>query len=97
MNNNTKSEQAVTYFNNGFQALFKKYTDGKLTKTEFLAEMNQLKQYAHTNCRKDIIRAFNNGFSHGVFWHIDTTTSGEQYDRPNGEGYYEYNFDADEQ
>ena len=90
-------QTAVQYFDEGFRALFKQYAERRLTPEQFIKQMDDLKQYAETNCRKDIICAFDMGFKHGVFWHIETTTIEKEFDKPNGVEYYRHNFEGGEQ
>jgi hypothetical protein len=90
-------KQAASYFDDGFKALFKLYGERKLTLEEFEKLMHELKTIAETNCRKDIICAFDMGFKHGVFWHIETTTIEKEFDKPNGVEYYRHNFEGGEQ
>jgi hypothetical protein len=51
--------------------------------------MNESKKVAETNCRKDIIEAFNMGFKHGVFWHIESTNNKDTIGEYNGSEYYQ--------
>jgi 5'-deoxynucleotidase YfbR-like HD superfamily hydrolase len=91
-----RSQQAANYFDEGFRALFKRYTERTLTPAEFVSAMDELKQAAEDNCRKDIIQAFNNGFYHGVMWHIETTSTQKEFEKPNGDGYYSRVFEGGE-
>ena len=91
---NNKSEQAVTYFDKGFRALFKRYSERSITPAEFSAAMDELKEIAETNCRKDIIQAFDMGFKLGVFWHIEITETKQPQDRYFGKEYYNNIFEG---
>ena len=91
-----RSQQAANYFDEGFRALFKRYTERTLTPAEFVSAMDELKRVAEDNCRKDIIQAFNNGFYHGVIWHTETTSIQKEFERPNGDGYYSRVFEGGE-
>ena len=91
-----RSQQAANYFNQGFRALFQQYIEFKLSREQFIERMDELKQYAETNCRKDIIYAFDMGFKLGVFWHIETTTINKEFDKPNGVEYYRNIFEGGE-
>jgi len=91
-----RSQQAANYFDEGFRALFKRYTERTLTPQEFVAAMDELKQAAEANCRKDIIQAFDMGFKLGVFWHIEITETKENIDRHYGVEYYRNIFEGGE-
>jgi hypothetical protein len=91
-----RTQQAANYFAEGFVALFKRYTERTLTPAEFVSAMDELKQAAEANCRKDIIQAFNNGFNHGVLWHVETTSIKKEFDKPNGVDYYRHVFEGGE-
>ena len=80
-------QTAVQYFDEGFRALFKQYAERRLTPEQFMEQMDDLKQYAETNCRKDIIQAFDMGFKLGVFWHIEITETKASIDRYYGVEY----------
>jgi 5'-deoxynucleotidase YfbR-like HD superfamily hydrolase len=80
-------QTAVQYFDEGFRALFKRYEQGTITFGELADAMDELKQYAETNCRKDIIQAFDMGFKLGVFWHIEITETKASIDRYHGVEY----------
>jgi 5'-deoxynucleotidase YfbR-like HD superfamily hydrolase len=80
-------QTAVQYFDEGFRALFKQYAERRLTPEQFIEQMDDLKQYAETNCRKDIIQAFDMGFKLGVFWHIEITETKASMDRYHGVEY----------
>ena len=92
--NTNHSIQAATYFDQGFRALFKRYSERTMTPAEFVAAMDELKEIAETNCRKDIIQAYDMGFKHGVFWHIEITETKQQLDRYFGNKYYECIFEG---
>ena len=91
--NTNHSTQAATYFDQGFRALFKRYSERTMTPAEFVAAMDELKEVAETNCRKDIIQAFDLGFKLGVFWHIETTNTKDTMYRYNGVEYYKEIFE----
>jgi len=91
-----RSQQAANYFDEGFRALFKRYTERKLTPAEFVSAMDELKQAAEANCRKDIIQAFDMGFKLGVFWHIEITETKENITRYYGVEYYRNIFEGGE-
>lgn len=80
-------QTAVQYFDEGFRALFKQYAERRLTPEQFIEQMDDLKQYAETNCRKDIIQAFDMGFKLGVFWHIEITETKASIDCYHGVEY----------
>lgn len=82
------SEQAATYFDKGFRALFKRYSERTLTPAEFVAAMDELSEVAQENCRKEIIQAFDMGFKLGVFWHVEITETKQNLTRYNGVEYY---------
>lgn len=86
-----RSQQAANYFDEGFRALFKRYTERTLTPAEFVAAMDELKWNAEELNRKQIIQAFDMGFKLGVFWHIEMTEnkSDNTLWRPHGIGYYQ--------
>ena len=92
--NTNHSVQAATYFDQGFRALFKRYSERTMTPAEFVAAMDELKEIAETNCRKDIIQAFDMGFKLGVFWHIEITETKQGLDRYFGKEYYESIFEG---
>jgi hypothetical protein len=92
-----RSQQAANYFDEGFRALFKRYAEHMLTRAEFISAMDELKQAAEANCRKDIIQAFDMGFKLGVFWHIEITETKANVDRYHGVEYYRNIFEGDEQ
>jgi hypothetical protein len=94
--NTNHSTQAATYFDQGFRALFKRYSERTMTPAEFVAAMDELKEIAETNCRKDIIQAFDMGFKLGVFWHIEVTETKQNIFRYSGKGYYENIFEGGE-
>ena len=91
-----RSQQAANYFDEGFRALFKRYTERTITPAEFVAAMDEIKQVAETNCRKDIIQAFDMGFKLGVFWHIEITETKANVDRYHGVEYYRNIFEGGE-
>lgn len=86
----------VQYFDEGFRALFKQYAERRLTSEQFIEQMDELKQVAETNCRKDIIQAFDMGFKLGVFWHIEITETKANVDRYHGVEYYRNIFEGGE-
>ena len=90
-------QTAVQYFDEGFRALFKQYAERRLTSEQFIEQMDDLKQYAETNCRKDIIQAFDMGFKLGVFWHIEITETKASIDRYHGVEYYNETYKGGEQ
>jgi hypothetical protein len=92
--NTNHSTQAATYFDHGFRALFKRYSERTMTSAEFVAAMDELKEIAETNCRKDIIQAFDMGFKLGVFWHIEITETKQEQFRYHGKDYYENIFEG---
>ena len=91
-----RSQQAANYFDEGFRTLFKRYTERTLTPAEFVSAMDELKQAAEANCRKDIIQAFDMGFKLGVFWHIEITETKASIDRYYGIEYYRNIFEGGE-
>ena len=94
--NTNHSIQAATYFDQGFRALFKRYSERTISPAEFVSAMNEIKKVAETNCRKDIIQAFDMGFKYGVFWHIETTNTKETIGKYEGIEYYQNIFQGGE-
>lgn len=92
-----RSEQAVQYYDKGFKALFQQYAARLLTPEQFMQRMQELKETAESNCRKDIIQAFDMGFKFGVQWYLDSIESNdfivEKYNRIHGVDYYEKIFE----
>jgi hypothetical protein len=93
-----RSQQAANYFDEGFRALFKRYTERTLTPQEFVAAMDELKSNAEELNRKQIIQAFDMGFKLGVFWHIEMTEnkSNNTPCRAHGIEYYENVYEGGE-
>ena len=91
-----RSQQSANYFDQGFRALFKRYTERTLTPAEFVTAMDELKQAAEANCRKDIIQAFDMGFKNGVKWTMDMEKEGMAIPRRHGIEYYQNIFEGGE-
>jgi hypothetical protein len=91
-----RSQQAANYYDESFRYFWKLYLIRTITKAEFIRLMNESKKVAETNCRKDIIQAFDMGFKYGVFWHIESSNTKETIGKYEGTEYYQNIFEGGE-